>query len=162
MRSPVSALLKSPPNAGTLRFGNVRDYVAAADHESFLFTERAFPFRTFRIAQSGTLAIAFDPASQMSALARSEVLSGWVSMPIVRFGNARLQILAEMASDRRQLIILDATGHVEHSRVIDVALGILDADSTTHVAIAVRDAGGGEDLIFYRWRWRVPQQHGER
>ena len=137
-----------------IRFGKIEDYTSTPATNAVLLTERQFPFRTFRIGPEKAITLALDPAARLAARTRAELLNGWVSLRLVLLDGAFLQIIADPRSDQRRLILLDERGQLIRTSVLDVAMGMLDANREKKVLIAVRNVGHRE-LVYYRWRWRA-------
>ena len=143
----------SIPFEQPIRIGAVEDYVTSAAPDAMLVTEIAFPYRTFRISSRAKMTVAIDPASQLSPRDRVSVLAGWESLRVVRLDDAFIQILADPRSDQRRILVFDTRGQMVRSTLLDVALGVLDANQRSHILIALRNVGRSE-LVYYRWHWR--------
>lgn len=152
-RPPFDTTLHVPDTL-PLRFGRASDYLASSAAGSVLLTESTFPFRTFRVAEREAPTVLLDPASQLPAVSKATLLSGWRSLRPIAVDQTRVQVLADAGSDLRLMLVLDEKGSVTRARQLDVAIGILDASPATRVLIAVRNVGERE-LVYYRWRWRA-------
>jgi hypothetical protein len=144
----------SIPYRQPLRFGDAADYVTAPDGEATLVTEAWFPFRTFRVGIESDITVALDPAVQLDARTRYELLEGWQSLRLIPLDGAFLQVIADPRSDKRRVLVLNERGRLLRASILDVAIGMLDANRSNGLLIAVRDVGHRE-LVYYRWRWRA-------
>jgi hypothetical protein len=136
-----------------IRFGDAQQYSVRADGvNSIILTESSYPYRVFR-ADKRQIKLVFDPSSQLSVSERASA-SAWNSLPAVRLDQAYLQILADRTSDRRYLLTFDLDGRLLRKTLVDVAIGVLDADAASKTLLALRNTGSPE-LVFYRWRWRA-------
>lgn len=142
------------PQWRALRFGKSTDYVAWSSASAVLLTENTFPFRTLRVQATSEPTVISDPVSQLPADSRARLLAGWTSLRPVFVEHAMLQVLADPRSDERLLLVLDKHGRLLRTRALDVAIGLLCADSATRTLLAIRNVGGRE-LVYYRWRWRA-------
>lgn len=138
---------------GAMRLGDPSGYIATADRNGVGLTEAAFPFRTVSIDKHGSQRHVLDPMRNVRTEVRTSFIRGWFCLRILEVSPAMLMVMAEPASDRRALVVLDSSGEVLRIRYLDVALGILAAEPASHHLAAVRDIGVRE-VVLYRWRWR--------
>ena len=64
-----------------------------------------------------------------------------------------VQILADLRSDRRHLLVYDAAGAFKRRRAIDVPFGILDTVPDRQELLAVRRTDRLE-ILTYQWSWQ--------
>ncbi len=137
-----------------VRFGAPKDYMISAADSALLITEIGFPYRTLHLTSQGGVRIALDPAAQLTPQVRADVLTGWESLRVLPLDDWFIQVLADPRSDRRRILVLDAGGHIVRSTLLDVAIGVMDAEQRRKRLIVLRNVGRSE-LVYYRWRWRT-------
>lgn len=137
-----------------VRLGDATDLTARGERESLLLAEAAFPFRILRYVSGHYLSVVTDPGGLFTGAERS-ALQAWTALPAVRLDQAYLQVLADPRSDERRLMLFSDTGRLVQSTIVEVAMGVLDADPRTRTVLAIRNVGVPE-LVIYTWRWRAP------
>jgi hypothetical protein len=142
------------------RLGPARDYTAIADSTGVWISEVYFPFRTIRIDSTGRVVTLLDPTRGIDASQRAKFLRGWVSSGLRLVPPGYLMMVADPSTDRRTLLILDASGRVIRMKDINVALAFLSIGSREQRLVAIRDVGELE-IVLYRWRWRTNPQAKE-
>lgn len=85
----------------------------------------------------------------------------WVSLPVLRFGQGYLQVLADPGGDRRLLVSYDRSGRKMETRTLNAALGFLAVAARTRLAVAMRTLNHRE-LVVYRWAWTDPALNDAR
>lgn len=83
----------------------------------------------------------------------------WHGLPPLDLGKGYLQVLVDLASDRRLLRILDQSGNEIRSRELVGAIAFIASDPESASAVAVRVLDATE-LVVYRWRWTTSQSEG--
>jgi hypothetical protein len=136
-----------------LRLVSSAEYLPVSANDTLLVTEVDYPFRTLLIEGRRSFVILADPTAQLSASDRRG-LRGWISLRMAMLDDGLLQVLADPRSDRRRLIVFDASGRAHRMREIEVAMGVLDADPTQRMLVVLRNVGRSE-IVYYRWRWRT-------
>lgn len=76
----------------------------------------------------------------------------WVSSPLFTLRRQFLQVLSELRSDRRLLILYDETGRELRRRALDAPFGILATNDSLQVLLGTRRLKQTE-VIIYSWRW---------
>lgn len=87
----------------------------------------------------------------------------WVGTGVFALDSGFVQVLADLASDRRHLVIYDSSGAFRRRRVIDVPFGILDTAPDRRQLLALRRTDRVE-IVTYEWTWqphRARQQEPE-
>lgn len=77
----------------------------------------------------------------------------WVGTGVFALDSGFVQVLADLASDRRHLVIYDSSGAFKRRRVIDVPFGILDAAPDRRQLLALRRTDRVE-ILTYEWTWQ--------
>lgn len=77
----------------------------------------------------------------------------WVGTGVFALDFGFLQILADLGSDRRHLLIYDTSGAFKRRRVIDVPFGVLDTVPERQELLALRRTDRVE-ILTYRWSWQ--------
>lgn len=94
-----------------------------------------------------------------AAAAGSEVEPNWHGLPPLDLGKGYLQVLVDLASDRRLLRILDQSGNEIRSRELIGAIAFIASDPWSASTVAVRVLEVTE-LVVYRWRWTTARFKG--
>jgi hypothetical protein len=140
----------------TLRDGVLPAYRLAATHDGVLVTEAEPPFRTWRVRPEG----AGEPFAPTSAGApESSGIQRWVSSPVVDLGDAMIQTLSDLASDRRVLVLYDREGREQRKTVISVPMALVGITGDGRYLVGVRDLGKPE-VVLYGWRWSNDSDQG--
>ncbi|WP_419940997.1 hypothetical protein [Candidatus Palauibacter sp.] len=77
----------------------------------------------------------------------------WMGTGVFELDSGFVQILADLGSDRRHLLIYDSLGAFKRRRVIDVPFGILDTVPDRQELLALRRTDRVE-IVTYRWSWK--------
>ena len=77
----------------------------------------------------------------------------WVGTGVFALDSGFVQVLADLASDRRHLVIYDSSGAFRRRRVIDVPFGILDTAPDRRQLLALRRTDRVE-ILTYEWTWQ--------
>lgn len=80
--------------------------------------------------------------------------SRWITTGWFDLGEAFLEVLADLGSDRRRLVLYNLDGSLRRETVLSFPFGILDVDIKRRQILAVRRTKSLE-LVIYSWRWRV-------
>lgn len=142
--------------ADTLRGGVLAPYRLAATAQGVLLTEAEPPFRTWRVGPEGT-GQAFAPKG--SGTPESTGVQKWVSTPVVDLGNAMVQTLSDLASDRRVMVLYDHHGREQRKTVLSVPMALVGISADGRHLIGVRDLGRPE-VVLYAWHWSSSHDKG--
>lgn len=141
----------------TLRGGVLAPYRLAAARDGVLLTEAEPPFRTWRVGPEG----AGDPfAPTGSGYPESSGVQRWVSAPVVEIGDGLVQTLADLASDRRVLVLYDRDGRELRKTVVGVPMALVGVTADGRHLVGVRNLGTPE-VVLYRWGWRTNHPRGD-
>lgn len=77
----------------------------------------------------------------------------WIGTGVFALDTGFVQVLADLASDRRQLVFYDSSGAFKRRRVIDVPFGILDTAPDRRQLLALRRTDRVE-ILTYEWIWQ--------
>lgn len=135
--------------ADTLRGGVLPPYRLAAAADGVLLTESEPPFRSWRVGPDGP-GVPFAP--KRSGYPESVGVQRWVSAPLVDLGDALLQTLSDLGSDRRVLVLYDRDGRERRKTIVAVPMALVGVTRDGRHLIGVRDVGKPE-ILLYRWRW---------
>lgn len=140
----------------TLRDGVLPPYRIAATRDGVLMTEAEPPFRTWRVRPEG----AGEPFAPTSAGSPENAgIRRWVSAPLVDLGDAMIQTLSDLASDRRVLVLYDRDGREQRKTVMAVPMALVEVTPDLRHLVGVRDLGDPE-VVLYRWRWSSNHNNG--
>lgn len=84
----------------------------------------------------------------------------WVGTGVFALDSGFVQVLADLASDRRHLVIYDSSGAFQRRRVIDVPFGILDTAPNRRQLLALRRTDRVE-ILTYEWTWEPHRARSE-
>jgi hypothetical protein len=76
----------------------------------------------------------------------------WVALPILALDRGTLQVLADLRSDARVLVLRDSLGVVTRWRSLDAPIGFIASDVGARALVASIGASRNE-IAVYRWRW---------
>jgi len=138
-----------------VRLGDASTLVARGTRGGVLIGEARFPFRVFYKAPGVDPVALLEPSRTYTRSERRH-LQGWIALQPVHLDRGYLQVLADPTSDERRFELYDEIGTKLRESQLEVAMGMLDADTVTRTILALRDAGFPE-LVIYRWRWRAPK-----
>lgn len=77
----------------------------------------------------------------------------WIGTGVFALDSGFVQVLADLASDRRELVFYDSSGAFKRRRVIDVPFGILDTAPDRRQLLALRRTDRVE-VLTYEWTWQ--------
>lgn len=140
----------------TLPGGTLPPYRLSAAADGVLLTEAEPPFRTWRVGPDGPGTV-FAPLSAGSP--ERQGVQRWVSAPVIDLGDGLVQTLADLASDRRVMILYDRGGREVRKTVLGVPMALVGITRDRRHLLAVRDVGSPE-IVLYRWRWRSNHTQG--
>jgi hypothetical protein len=83
-----------------------------------------------------------------------------VGLRLVPLDTGFLQVVADLRSDERELVLLNEDGTMRRKLAIAAAMGALASDPDHNVILFARTLNA-VDLVFYRWRWRNATQSTE-
>jgi hypothetical protein len=83
----------------------------------------------------------------------------WIGTGVFALDTGFVQVLADLASDRRDLVFYDSSGAFKRRRVIDVPFGILDTAPDRRQLLALRRTDRVE-VLTYEWTWQ-PHRAGK-
>jgi hypothetical protein len=140
----VLARLPADPSAGAV----LREAQLAPDGDGVLLTDVHAPFTTQRISAGGSVLGTLEPGLPAAASARAK----WVPLPALSLGDGFVQVLADLTSDLRDLVVFDAEGRVLRRTRIEVPLAFVASVPAQHLLVGSR-AIDGRELVGYRWEW---------
>ena len=120
-------------------------------------TSRFFPFAWSAISESSA------PAASGRVPDGNDLFytnDPWVGLGVFALDSGFVQILADLASDRRHLLVYDPSGSFKRRTEIDVPFGILDTLLDGQELLALRRTDRLEILI-YRWSWQSTRASNE-
>ncbi len=118
-----------------------------------IVSSRHYPFAWSAAADGGDRTAAGSiPAGNETYYASDP----WVGTGVFALDSGFVQVLADLASDRRHLVIYDSSGAFTRRRVIDVPFGILDTSPYRRQLLAVRRTDRVE-ILTYEWTWQPPR-----
>ncbi len=125
-----------------------------------LITRIGSPFRTLRIDLRTGHVVAFeDPSAFIEPTDGGTAQLGrnaqWASLPTLPIDSCYLQTLVDTGSDRRRLVVFDASGRISSARALGAPIGFSVADVRRDRVIGGRGLNGFE-VVRYRWRWIRP------
>jgi hypothetical protein len=94
-----------------------------------------------------------NPGSGFFGTSRSPQTK-WITTGWFDLGDAFLEVLADLGSDRRRLVLYNLDGSLRRETVLNFPFGVLDVDIKRGQILAVRRTKSLE-LVIYSWRWRV-------
>jgi hypothetical protein len=118
------------------------------DGDGVLLTDLHAPFETQRISPDGRVLGTLQPG----APAPAAVPAKWVPLPALSLGGGYVQVLADLTSDLRDVVVFDAAGHVLRRTRIEVPLAFVASAPAQHLLVGSR-AIGARELVGYRWEW---------
>ena len=83
----------------------------------------------------------------------------WIGTGVFALDSGFVQVLADLASDRRDLVFYDSSGAFKRRQVIDVPFGILDTAPDRRQLLAIRRTDRVE-ILTYEWTWQ-PHRAGK-
>ncbi len=86
-------------------------------------------------------------------LSQHDSASTWVATEAVEIQNATLQVVADVKSDRRKLVLRDSLGRVLKTSEVQAMWSIVDHDTKSQRIVAAHKSDKLE-LLVYNWRWR--------
>ena len=113
-------------------------------------SSRLFPFAWSTVAEDG------GPGASGRIPAGNETYYAsdpWVGTGVFALDSGFVQVLADLASDRRHLVFYDSSGAFRRRRVIDVPFGILDTAPDRRQLLALRRTDRVE-ILTYEWTWQ--------
>ncbi|WP_420462889.1 hypothetical protein [Candidatus Palauibacter sp.] len=124
--------------------------VLSGTSRGIVVSSRFFPFAWSASIEPGLNAVAGQiPADNELFYA----YDSWVGTGVFALDSGFLQILADLGSDRRHLLIYDTSGAFKRRRVIDVPFGVLDTVPDRQELLALRRTDRLE-ILTYRWSWQ--------
>ncbi|WP_428273763.1 hypothetical protein [Candidatus Palauibacter sp.] len=115
-----------------------------------IVSSRQFPFAW------STAADGDNPTAAGRVPAGNESYYGndpWIGTGVFALDSGFVQVLADLASDRRDLVFYDSSGAFKRRRVIDVPFGILDTAPNRRQLLALRRTDRVE-ILTYEWTWQ--------
>jgi hypothetical protein len=79
----------------------------------------------------------------------------WIATGFVGVGSAFLQVIADVNSDTRKMLLYDSTGAFVRETQISYPFGVLGSDAGRARLLAIRRPDSLE-LVLYSWAWRAP------
>lgn len=126
----------------------LREGQLASDGDAVLVTDTHAPFTTRRVPDDGTTAATLEPGLPADSVEGAK----WVPLPMLALGDGYVQVLADVTSDRRVLVLFDAAGRVLRQTRLAVPLAFVTTVPGLHLLVGSR-AVGARELIGYRWEW---------
>jgi hypothetical protein len=125
-------------------------YFLSCIRSGIAVTEVAPPFETIGI---GSLSAAWSVQPHLdSTYFGTAELPRWVSSPVFPLGEETLQVLADLHTDQRLLLLHDQTGRELRRRRLDAPFGVLASHERVPLLLATRRMSGMQ-VIVYKWRW---------
>ncbi|WKW12192.1 hypothetical protein Strain138_001474 [Pseudogemmatithrix spongiicola] len=110
------------------------------------------PFRVFLIDEAGDQSRTLEPPYAAVDVQRDTESAEWVGLHTHSLGCGYIQVLADLRSDMRRLIVYDEDGSFLRESLVTVSLGILESDPVRKELIALRRFAHDE-IVLYRWGW---------
>ena len=114
-----------------------------------IVSSRLFPFAWSAVAEDNRISASGRFPAGDEAYYSSDP---WVATGVFALDIGFVQVLADLASDRRHLVIYDPSGAFTRRRVIDVPFGILDTAPSRRQLLALRRTDRVE-VLTYEWTW---------
>ena len=156
---PPRLLLTIDPD--TLLARRLSSYRLDPARDAVLVSEAELPFRVWRVGRDGSAAPAMMPRGVRDRVTTRGERERWVALSVVEVGGGYLQTLADLASDRRLLVLMGRDGSTLRITEVAAPLGIAGTSADGEYVVGVRQADGWE-AVLYRWRWNASNEsHGE-
>ena len=110
-----------------------------------------YPHLSFVIDSGGRVERVLDPAYDATSFKGAKD-SATVSIGVVGLGSGYLQVLADLTSDRRTLVLFDSLGVLTRARQLDAPWGPAEVIEKESLLVAIR-AFKPPELALYRWTW---------
>lgn len=125
-----------------------------ASSDSLLVLTVVRPPHTTRVYDTvGTQLLSFAPAfGPATAITAGQPAADWASLSTLPLDCGYLQVLADLRSDRRRLLVYDAAGRLLRETEMDVPIGFVSSSPSGRRLVATRHLGTSE-IVQYRWRW---------
>ncbi|MYC87716.1 MAG: hypothetical protein F4X22_05690 [Gemmatimonadales bacterium] len=128
-------------------------FLAAADADA-LVQFRDPPHTIWRIAVNGEVVASMQPDHQPTGGEGHEPPPNWLALSAPYPGSGVIQVIADVTTDRRLLVIYDAGGDVLSHRLVSAPFGFVATASQASMIVALRTFEDSE-LSVYSWRWRT-------
>lgn len=115
-----------------------------------IVSSRHFPFAWSTAAGGGDRTVAGRIPTGNETYYASDP---WVGTGVFALDSGFVQVLADLASDRRHLVFYDSSGAFKRRRLIDVPFGILDTAPDRRQLLALRRTDRVE-ILTYEWTWQ--------
>lgn len=92
-----------------------------------------------------------QPANETHVAEFELAADRWVALPTLALKSGFLQMLSDIRSDRRLLLLYDSEGRITATRELSLPLGLTASNPAKHLLFGVRTMAGDE-FIAYRWR----------
>jgi hypothetical protein len=138
-----------------------QDYSLVADSARLLVWSMRRGFAV-SVVEHGAVSFVFRPDSIGAYKAvPDDTLDAlrWVALRPVPLDRGYLQVLADLKSDDRRLILYDRSGREVRRSRLDVAVGPVSS-RPDHQTLLMARITNDQELIFYRWHWRENTQPG--
>ena len=129
--------------------GDASDDWVSISEKGTLVSSRRFPFSWSLGDDAGSGAAV---AGRIPAADAGLYEGAWLGAGVFALDAGFLQVLADLESDRRHLILYDASGARVRRYEMDVAFGILATSPGSRRLLAVRRTDRVE-LVTYSWTW---------
>lgn len=93
-----------------------------------------------------------DPAG----LARGD-FQGWQSLPLLSLDRGYVQVLADLHSDQRILVVFGPDGSQSRVQHLSVPFGLISSLPASKLLLGARDLGDTVQFVLYRWQWLTDQ-----
>ena len=113
-----------------------------------IVSSRSFPFSWATVGEDGRGRV----TGRVPIGNEPFYMGAWIGAGVFALDSGFVQILADLGSDRRHLLIYDAAGAFKRRRVIDVPFGILDTAPDRGELLALRRTDRLE-ILTYQWSW---------
>jgi hypothetical protein len=121
--------------------------LSAAGDEVLLSDTRA-PFTTLRLGPDGELRGRLEPGTPPG----NGPGARWFPLPVVALDTGYVQVIADLASDARELVVFGADGRLLRTTRIELPLAFVSTVPGRRVLLGSR-ALGVREVVEYRWEW---------
>ena len=109
------------------------------------------PFQVLAFGPDMTVSFRMNPASRPLHFAQNLSVEGrWVALPALEVEDGFLQMLADLTSDHRVLVLYDRNGELVNAVPIEAPIGLAASNVESRTLMAVRRLNRME-LVCYGW-----------
>lgn len=132
------------------------------EQDGVWLTMTIYPFEAQQLRHDWTEGLVLRPPAQvldsMLAAAAQPNFAMWASLPLVVLNCGYLQTIADLAEDRRLIVIYDQDGRVISHLTLDVPLGLTRGAADRSRVYGARRTGSVE-IVAYSYRWTFESGH---